>query len=87
MDNDGQFYGNEFEGFYKKCGIERKKTTTYAPQQNGYAERMNMTLMEKARCILSGVGLGHEFLAEEVGATWYLINRSPSSTLDVTGMN
>jgi hypothetical protein len=28
-DNGGDFYGNEFEEFYKKCGITRKNTTQY----------------------------------------------------------
>jgi transposase InsO family protein len=56
--NGGEFYGNEFEELCKKCGIARKKTTPYTPQQNGVTERMNMTLMEKSRCMLNGVGLG-----------------------------
>jgi hypothetical protein len=43
---------------------------------------MNMTLMEKARCMLSGARLGQEFWAEAVGTASYLVNRSPSSTLD-----
>jgi transposase InsO family protein len=82
MDNGGEFCGNEFEELCKKCGIERKKTTPYTPQQNGVAERMNMMLMEKSRCMLSGVGLGQELWAEAVGTACYLVNRSPSSTLD-----
>jgi hypothetical protein len=43
---------------------------------------MNMTLMEKSRCMISGVGLGQEFWAEAMGTTCYLVNQSPSSTLD-----
>jgi hypothetical protein len=31
-DNGGEFCGNEFEEFYKKCGIERHKPTPYTPQ-------------------------------------------------------
>jgi hypothetical protein len=31
-DNGGELYGNEFEEFCKKCGIERQKTTPYTPQ-------------------------------------------------------
>jgi transposase InsO family protein len=57
-DNGREFCGNEFEEFYKKCGIARQKTTPYTPQHNGVAERMNMTLMEKTRFLLSGVRLG-----------------------------
>jgi hypothetical protein len=43
---------------------------------------MNMTIMEKARCRLSGVELGQEFWVEAMGTTCYLVNRSPASTLD-----
>jgi hypothetical protein len=43
---------------------------------------MNKTLMEKARCMLSGVKLGQEFWVEAVGIAYYLVNRSPSSMLD-----
>jgi hypothetical protein len=81
-DNGGEFCENEFEELCKKCGIERQKTTPYTPQENGVAERMNMTLMEKSRSMLSGAELGHEFWAEAVGTTCYLVNRSPSSVLD-----
>jgi hypothetical protein len=82
IDNGGEFCGNEFEEFCKKCGIARKKTTPYTPQQNGVAERMNRTLMEKERSMLNGVKLGQEFWVEAMGRTCYLVNRSPSSTLD-----
>ena len=57
-DNGGEFCSKEFEEFCKKCGIARQKTTPYTPQQNGVAERMNKTLMERARSMLSGAGLG-----------------------------
>ena len=81
-DNGGEFCKKEFEEFYKKCGIARQKTTPYTPQQNGVAERMNRTLMEKARSMLSGTGLGQEFWAEAVETACYLVNRSPSSALE-----
>jgi hypothetical protein len=80
--NGGEFYGNEFEEFCKKCCIARQKTTPYTPKQNGVAERMNKTSMEKARSILSVVELGHEFWAEAMGTTCYLVNRSPSLVMD-----
>ena len=56
-DNGGELCRKEFEEF---C-IARQKTTPYTPQQNGVAERMNRTLMEKGRSMLSGTGLGQEF--------------------------
>ena len=81
-DNGGEFCKKEFEKFCKKCGIARQKTTPYTPQQNGVAERMKRTLMEKARSMLSGTGLGQEFWAEAMETTCYLVNRSPSSALE-----
>eukprot|EP00253_Pinus_taeda_P016177 PITA_16177 len=54
-DNSGEFCNKEFEEFCKKCGLSWQKTTPYTPQQNGAAERMNKTLMEMTRSILSGV--------------------------------
>ena len=38
--------------------------------------------MEKSRSMLSDAELGQEFWAEAVGTTCYLVNQSPSSTLD-----
>jgi transposase InsO family protein len=77
----GEFYKNEFEEFCKTCGIARKMTNPYTPQHNGVAERMNRNLMEKARSMLSGAKLGHEFWVEAVDIACYLVNRSPSSML------
>jgi hypothetical protein len=57
IDNNGEFYGNEFKELYKKCIIARKNTTPYTPKQNGVTKIMSMTLMEKQRTMLSGVGL------------------------------
>ena len=82
IDNGGEFCNKEFEEFCKKCGIARQKTTPYTPQQNGVTERMNKTLMERARSMLSGARLGQEFWAEVVDTTCYLVNRSPSSALE-----
>ena len=60
-DNGGEFCSREFEQFCKQCGIVKQKTTPYTPQQNGVAERMNKTLLERSRSMLSGVGLEKKF--------------------------
>ena len=80
-DNSGEFCSAEFDRFCKDHGIERHKTTPYTPQQNGVAERMNRTLMERARSMLSGAGLEQKFWAEALAIACYLINRSPTSAL------
>ena len=56
--------------------MARQNTTPYMPQQNGVAKRMNRTLMEKARSMLSDVGLSHDYWVEAVNTTCYLLNKS-----------
>jgi len=80
-DNGGEFCGKEFEQFCKQCGITCQTTTPYTPEQDGVTEKMNRTLMEKARSMLSGARLGHELWEEAFDTTCYLVNRSPTSTL------
>ncbi|KAH9704742.1 Integrase catalytic domain-containing protein [Citrus sinensis] len=46
-DNRLEYCSNEFDEFCKRLGIARHKTVRHTPQQNGLAERMNMTLIEK----------------------------------------
>jgi len=43
---------------------------------------MNKALMERARSMLIGAGLGQEFWAEVMETACYLVNRSPSSALE-----
>ncbi|KAL0386507.1 UNVERIFIED_CONTAM: Retrovirus-related Pol polyprotein from transposon TNT 1-94 [Sesamum latifolium] len=63
--------------------IFRHLTVRKIPQQNGVAEHMNRTLLERARCMLSNVGLSREFfLAEAFSTAYYLVNRSPHSSLE-----
>jgi hypothetical protein len=63
------------------------KTTPYIPQQSGVAKRMNKMLMEKARSLLNGVRLGHEFWVEEAAIACYLVNRSPASALVIKNLH
>ena len=42
---------------------------------------MNRTLMDKARSMLSGVGIAQELWVEALNIAKYLLNMSPSSTL------
>uniref|UniRef100_A0A1J3F7G4 Retrovirus-related Pol polyprotein from transposon TNT 1-94 n=1 Tax=Noccaea caerulescens TaxID=107243 RepID=A0A1J3F7G4_NOCCA len=81
-DNGLEFCNTRFDDHCKAHGIERHRTCTYTPQQNGVAERMNRTIMEKVRCMLSESGLGEEFWAEAAATAAYLINRSPCSAID-----
>eukprot|EP00253_Pinus_taeda_P007226 PITA_07226 len=80
-DNGGEFTSKEFDNYCKDAGIKRHKTTIYTPQQNGVAERMNKTLLERARSMLSNAELQKELWMEAVATTCYMINRSPSTAI------
>ena len=81
-DNGLEFCNLKFDAYCKDHGIESYMTCTYTPQQNGVADRMNRTIMEKVRCMLNESGLGEEFWAEAAATAAYLINRSPASAID-----
>ena len=82
-DNGLEFCDGVFNMYCSKHGIDRHHTVRDTPQQNGIAERMNRTIMEKVRCMLSSSGLSKQFWAEAVITACYLINRSPSSANDM----
>ena len=56
-DNRGEYKSDHFLQLCLDEGIERHFTVRETPQQNGVAERMNMTLLEMIRCMLSNAGL------------------------------
>lgn len=81
-DNGLEFCSNEFDRFCKDEGIARHHTVRHTPQQNGVAERMNKTLLERVRCVLSNAGLTKGFWAEALNTVCYLINRTPATAID-----
>ncbi|KAG8480295.1 hypothetical protein CXB51_024758 [Gossypium anomalum] len=81
-DNGGEYKSDPFFDVCQEYGIVRHFTVRDTPQQNGVAERMNRTLLEKVRCILSNAGLGKQFWAEAVTYAGHLVNRLPSSALE-----
>ncbi|KAL2253784.1 UNVERIFIED_CONTAM: Retrovirus-related Pol polyprotein from transposon TNT 1-94 [Sesamum indicum] len=80
-DNGLEFCNQQFSEMCDKSGIKRHKTNPYTPQQNGVAERMNRTLLEKVRCLLISSGLPKSFWGEAVLTAAHLINLSPSVPL------
>eukprot|EP00253_Pinus_taeda_P026021 PITA_26021 len=81
-DNGGEFTSVEFEQYCKDEGIVRHKIVVYTPQQNGVAECMNRTLMERARSMINNANLQKELWAEAVSTACYLVNRSPSVAIE-----
>ena len=81
-DNGGEYIDNAFKKYCADNGIKMEKTIPGNPQQNGVAERMNMTLNERARSMRLHAGLPKMFWADAVNTAAYLINRGPSAPLD-----
>ena len=66
----------------KKEGVRHQFTVPKTPQQNGVAERMNRTLMEMVRSMLSDSKLQKNFWAEALLTAAYLRNRSPTTAVE-----
>lgn len=75
--NSLEFCNQQFIDLCKEFGIKRHKTTPYTHQQNGVAERMNGTLLNKVRYLLISPGLPKTFWSEAFLTAAYLINHSP----------
>jgi len=61
-----EFCFEEFNNFCNEEGFARQHIVRHTSQQNGVAERVNRTLLEKARCMLSNSCLDTSFWAEAV---------------------
>ena len=76
IDNGGEYRG-QFEEYCKSQGIRIEYTIPKTPELNGVGERMNRTIMERVRSMLSHAKLRKFYWAEAMYTTVYLINRSP----------
>ena len=56
-DNGGEYSSKEFDSYCSHNEIRRDKTVPRTPQENGVSERMNITIMERARCMRLHAGL------------------------------
>nr|GEV94323.1 retrotransposon protein, putative, Ty1-copia subclass [Tanacetum cinerariifolium] len=81
-DNGLEFCEESFNALCQKYGIARHHTLVRTPQQNDVAERINRTMIEKVRCMLSHANLDKDFWVEATTTAAYLINRSPHRSLD-----
>lgn len=56
-DNGLEYVNKNFSDYLKSAGIIHQTTTPYSPEQNGAAERMNRSLIERAKCMLLNANL------------------------------
>ena len=80
-DNGGEYCGS-FDVYCKQYGIKYEKTPPKTPQLNGLVERMNRTLIERVRCMLSKAKLPKHFWGEALYTPVHVINLSHAIALN-----
>jgi len=63
-DRGAEYLSKEFQEYLAEHGIHHRKSVEYTPQQNGLAERINLTLCNTIRCLLFQSGVPLHFWAE-----------------------
>lgn len=79
-DNGGEFLGG-LKRFCEEEGIKQEFTCSYTPQQNGVAERMNLTLLDRVRALFEETGLPKYLWNEAIRCAAYQLNRCPTRVL------
>nr|GEX23881.1 putative ribonuclease H-like domain-containing protein [Tanacetum cinerariifolium] len=74
-DNGTEFKNKEMDELCRKKGIKKEYSVARTPQENGDAERKNMTLIEAARTMLADSFLPTIFWVEPVNTACYVLNR------------
>lgn len=78
-DNGGEYTSAALTDFYASNGIKPEYTVPHNPEMNGKAERLNRTLLEKARTMLAAADLPPSLWAEAISTANYVRNRSPTA--------
>jgi len=78
-DNGGEFTSNYLKNELKKKGITLQMTIPYTSQQNGVAERMNRTLVDRARTMMIEAGLATKYWQHAMSTAAHVTNRIPSA--------
>ena len=70
----GKFLSNEFTNHLKKNGALQSLTVHNTPEENGVAERLNLTLLEHARAMLMTAQLPKNLWPETIHHAVWLKN-------------
>ncbi|KMQ86103.1 retrovirus-related pol polyprotein from transposon tnt 1-94 [Lasius niger] len=76
-DNGREYVNKDYTNFLTQNGIRHELSCPYTPQQNGRAERVNRTLVEIARCLMTEANLDPSYWSEAINTAIYLKNRWP----------
>jgi hypothetical protein len=82
IDNGKEFDSHKYDDLCRAYGIKRELTVPYNPQQNGVAERKNMTICEEAIAMMYDQNLPLSLWAEAASTTVYIQNRCSHKALE-----
>lgn len=74
-DNGMEFINRQFSDYLEKQGIKAERTNTYTPEQNGVAERFNLTAVDAVKALLESSKLPKMFWEEALACFTYVWNR------------
>ena len=80
-DQVGEYTSEAFERYCTHNGIQQQFTMTDSPQQNGFDERKNKTMVECDHIMLQGKNISNGFWAQAINTALYLNNRCPTKKL------
>lgn len=83
-DRGTEFMNKTFHGFCAENGIHTEYSAAYTPEQNGVAERMNRTVLMKARTLLLGVQADESLWVDAVLTAAHLHNVMPVTDKEKT---
>ena len=76
-DGGGEYVGSSFGNWMKNKGIHHEITTSYSPESNGRAERLNRTLIDMARSMMIRLNgnMTERLWGEAINTANYIRNR------------
>jgi len=77
-DNGGEYTSHAFEEFLASSGCKHEVSAADSQEQNGVAERVNRTNVERAKAMLYGAQLALFLGAEAARTADYIMNRTPT---------
>lgn len=81
-DNAKEYFTDEIKTYTRKMAIIMDPSPPYMPALNGTAERVNRSLIEKARALIFDAGLPKTYWGYAVQTAAYLKNRVPSRSIE-----
>ena len=83
-DRSGEYLNQESLDYLRECGIISQLTPPRTPQLNGVSERMNRTLLDMVRSMMSQTNLPTSFWGYALETAAFTLNRVPSKSVEKT---